>query len=273
MAGEKDIQTDGLARLETAQSVVTIPPDIFEKLYLQPQMAVKGDLRKTFANPTPVAIAGFLLGLTPLSTNLLGWRGSGGFGAANIGSYFFCGGMLMVLGGVGEYFLGNTFPMVVFLTLGSFFLTFASTLVPDYGAYAAYATDPTNPATGLQSPAFLASFAFFLVGFAILCFIFCIAAARTNALYMVLMILLVPTFSCLAASFWQYAEGNMDAGLKLQHAGGGLGFAISLGGWYLFAAMIFASVDFPIPLPIFDLSTIVPGASDLGRGRGKGSPV
>lgn len=54
MAGEKDIQTDGLARLETAQSVVTIPPDIFEKLYLQPQMAVKGDLRKTFANPTPV---------------------------------------------------------------------------------------------------------------------------------------------------------------------------------------------------------------------------
>ncbi|KXS99455.1 hypothetical protein AC579_8594 [Pseudocercospora musae] len=164
-------------------------------------MAVKGDLRKTFANPTPVAVAGFLLALTPLSTNLLGWRGSGGFGTTSVGSYFFCGGMLMTLGSVGEYFLGNTFPMVVFLTLGSFFLTFASTLVPDYGAYVAYAKDPTNPASGLQSPAFLSSFAFFLIGFAILSFIFCIAAVRTNALYMALMILLVPTFSCVATSF------------------------------------------------------------------------
>ncbi|EME82292.1 uncharacterized protein MYCFIDRAFT_40412 [Pseudocercospora fijiensis CIRAD86] len=268
MAGEKEIQTDGFARLETAQSVVTIPPDVFEKLYLQPQMPVKGELRKTFANPTPV--------VTPLSTNLLGWRGSGGFGAASTpssGSYFFCGGMLMVLGGVGEYFLGNTFPMVVFLTLGSFFLTFGSTLVPDYGAYAAYATDPTKPASGLQSPVFFSSYAFFLLGFAILTFIFCIAAVRTNALYLALMILLVPTFACLAAAFWKYAEGDMSAGLRLQHAGGGLAFALALGGWYLFAAMILASVDFPVTLPLFDLSTIVPGASDLARAKVKGSPV
>lgn len=196
----------------------------------------------------------------------------------------------MVLGGVGEFFLGNTFPtvsslptylaphfdpthpnlvqQVVFLTLGSFFLTFASTLVPDTGAFAAYATDPTNPASGLQSPAFFSSFAFFLMGFAILTFIFCIAAIRTNILYLVLMVLLVPTFSTLAASFWAYAEGNADLGLKLQHTGGGLGFAITLGGWYLFAAMMLASVDFPFQLPTGDLSTIVPGSRDLRGSRG-----
>jgi hypothetical protein len=31
-----------------------ISPELFEKLYLSPQNAVKGDLRKTFGNPTPV---------------------------------------------------------------------------------------------------------------------------------------------------------------------------------------------------------------------------
>ena len=40
-------------RLQTARSV-SIPPELFEKLYLSPQNAVKGELRKTFANPTPV---------------------------------------------------------------------------------------------------------------------------------------------------------------------------------------------------------------------------
>jgi hypothetical protein len=33
---------------------------------------------------------------------LMGWRGAGNNGAASTGWYFFAGGMLMVLGGVGE---------------------------------------------------------------------------------------------------------------------------------------------------------------------------
>jgi len=32
----------------------------------------------------------------------MGWRGAGGSGGATLGAYFFFGGMLMVLGGVGE---------------------------------------------------------------------------------------------------------------------------------------------------------------------------
>lgn len=59
-------------------------PELFEKLYLQPINNVKGDLRKTFANPTPLGLLGFVLGLTPLACNLIGWRGSGGLGAANM---------------------------------------------------------------------------------------------------------------------------------------------------------------------------------------------
>ena len=48
------------------------------------------------------AVSGFLLSLTPLSCTLMGWRGAGGNGAANIGVYLGFGGVLMILGAVGE---------------------------------------------------------------------------------------------------------------------------------------------------------------------------
>lgn len=63
--------------------------ELFEKLYLTPQKAVKGDLRGTFGNPTPVALIGFLLSCTPLACELMGWRGAGGNGAATLGAYYF----------------------------------------------------------------------------------------------------------------------------------------------------------------------------------------
>lgn len=48
------------------------------------------------------AISGFILSLTPLSCTLMGWRGAGGNGAANVGVYVGFGGILMILGAVGE---------------------------------------------------------------------------------------------------------------------------------------------------------------------------
>ena len=44
---------DALDRVRSA-GVLTISPELFEKLYLQPQTAVKGDLRKIVGNPTPL---------------------------------------------------------------------------------------------------------------------------------------------------------------------------------------------------------------------------
>lgn len=61
---------------------VTLSPEQFENLYLNPKNQVAGDLRKTFANPTPIALMGFAVGLTPLSCEFMQWRGSGGFGVA-----------------------------------------------------------------------------------------------------------------------------------------------------------------------------------------------
>lgn len=53
---------------------------------------MKGDLRSTFGNPTPLALLGFLLSLSPLSCQMMGWRGAGGgadAGIAGVGSYYF----------------------------------------------------------------------------------------------------------------------------------------------------------------------------------------
>jgi len=36
------------------RNTVTMSSEQFEKLYLNPKTEVKGDLRKTFANPTPL---------------------------------------------------------------------------------------------------------------------------------------------------------------------------------------------------------------------------
>jgi len=44
-----------LKRIQTAGSI-SISPELFEKIYLSPQNQVKGDLRKTFGNPTPLYV-------------------------------------------------------------------------------------------------------------------------------------------------------------------------------------------------------------------------
>jgi hypothetical protein len=70
-------RTDGGALSKT----VTIDAELFERLYLGPKTQVSGDLRSTFANPTPVALLGFSVGLLPITAAYMGWRGAGAGGA------------------------------------------------------------------------------------------------------------------------------------------------------------------------------------------------
>lgn len=99
---------EALDRIRTAETI-SMSPELFEKLYLSPPNKVKGELRATFGNPTPVyaktssliahsmrlltpcddsGLACFLLVLTPLSMVLLGWQGTqdpaGNLGFANV---------------------------------------------------------------------------------------------------------------------------------------------------------------------------------------------
>ena len=49
----KDDKGAFLEKVKTAQSV-SVPPELFEQMFLAPKTAVAGQLRLTFGNPTPV---------------------------------------------------------------------------------------------------------------------------------------------------------------------------------------------------------------------------
>lgn len=72
--------------------------------------------------------------------------------------YFFFGGVLMILAGILEWVLGNSFPSVVFLTFGAFWLTFAGTLNPGFAAFSAFAASGEAATTGLETQGFNAGF-------------------------------------------------------------------------------------------------------------------
>jgi hypothetical protein len=73
-------------------TMVSIPAEMFDRMFLRAQDQAKhesvgpGPLvhHRQFANPTPLSIVGFLLALSPLSCDLMGWRGAGGNGAASM---------------------------------------------------------------------------------------------------------------------------------------------------------------------------------------------
>lgn len=250
-----------LRKIRTAGSI-SITPELFEKLYLSPQNKVKGQLRQTVGNPTPLALIGFLLSLTPLSMALMGWRGAGNNGASGIGTYFFFGGLLMTLGSIGEWIIGNTFPFVVFGSFGAFWLGFAATLQPFYGAYGAYSTNADAPAEGLETVAFRSGFAFFFIAMAIMCFVYMICSLRTNFVFFMIFFTLVMAFSLLTGAYLELNNGNVSRAGKLQEAGGAFAFITCLFGWWIFIAIMLASLDFPFSIPVGDLSGIMKGASE-----------
>lgn len=259
-----DTNGEMIDRVQTA-GAISLSPELFEQLYLAPKNKVKGDLRQTLGNPTPIALGGFLLCTTPASMSLLEWQGAGGFGAAaNVGAYFFLGGLLLILGGIGEWILGNTFSATVFSIFGGFWLTFGSTIMPSFGAYGTYSTTGAV-ADGLNEPQFYATFSFFLISMALLCAVFAVASIRTNVVLFSILALLVPTFGCLSGSFFAVAQGHAARAQTLQHAGAAILFVISLLGWYIFLAQVLLSVDFPFGLPVGDLSTVVRSKADKTR--------
>jgi len=155
----KDVENSSTLEMENhikhVLTAMSVSPELFEKLYLQPQQRTKGDLRKTFGNPTPIALMGFVVALTPLSASLMGWRGAGGGAVATTTTSIWFGGMLLIVAGALEFVLGNTFPFTVFMGYGAHYLTFATTFMPFYNAVAAYTPSGTGQ-TG--TPEFDASF-------------------------------------------------------------------------------------------------------------------
>ncbi|KAI8724146.1 hypothetical protein NCS52_00272300 [Fusarium sp. LHS14.1] len=270
-----DLKGGHLNAIESVRSAanITMSSELFEKLYLSPPNAVKGNLRQTFGNPTPMGLIGFLVALMPLSCSLMGWRGSGSFGAAAIPVYFFMGGFLMVLSGILEWVLGNSFPSIVFCSLGCFWLSFGGVLNPSFGAFSFYApADATSSAEGLATRGFNASLGragFWLLGMVILALVYLVCSLRTNVVFVIIFATLVPALCLLTGAFWVWAEdypGNTKLALRLCEGAGACLFVTCFAGWYILVAMMFAILDFPVQIPIGDLSNVFVRKSRANRG-------
>lgn len=121
-----------------------------------------------------------------------------------------------------------------------------------------------------------------------ICFVFLICSLRTNIVFFTIFFTLVCAFGCLAGAYFNLAlvyenPENTIAAAKaaklvvvssspisymegplltlIVKAGGAFTFVTSLAGWWIFVAIMLASLDFPISLPVGDLSHIIKGRS------------
>lgn len=275
-----------LERTRSSEYVPGRHGSAYEKVFLAPELPVAGGLAKILANPTPIALGGFLLANTPATIDLMGWTGAGagtGNAAAGTASYYFYGGLLLLFGGIGEFIIGNTFPATVFFTFAGFWFTFGGTLTPFYAAISSYTTPSGQP----DPAGFYDSFAYFLIWMgmrssrspplgsqilirlstAVLCLIYMVAALRTNVILVFVLFTFVVAFPFLAASYFAGAAGHASKSKNCRVTGGAFAFIGSMAAWYLFISMILESVDFPISLPVGDLSTRFKGKTQRTQER------
>ncbi|KNG89265.1 hypothetical protein ANOM_001614 [Aspergillus nomiae NRRL 13137] len=254
-----------LRHIETTNSVfLPISRAEFEKLYLNPKTSHKGQLHKTFGNPTPIALMGFLIAALPMSCIQMGWRGAGGNGGAILPVYIIFGGFLQYLGAIGEWIIGNTYPCALFFTYGSFWLVNGASLMPFFGVGTNYS--PTgNSLEGQTTPMFYSTVAFFYVFLGVLTFIYTICALRTNLCLLVGLFMLVIDVGFFCGVYFHLALGHDALAAKLQIAAGALTFVLCIPVSYLFVTQILDAVDFPIALPVGELGTAILGKSERAQ--------
>ncbi|EDU49707.1 membrane protein [Pyrenophora tritici-repentis] len=240
------------------QVTVALTPEQYERLFFQPNGPRRGDLAKKFANPTLLGLVGFLVPYTSTILILCGFQGAVApqslVGLS--GDYYFFGALAMVLAGIAEFILGNTFPMAVFLIYGS------------HWASLAYQQDPTHQTTsafrelgGATGAAYNSSQGFHNVSMVLASFIFLLGTLRVNVFFALTFFGLVMLFSFIAAADFAIPHAKTEADIehinKLLHIGGGFGFLGLISGWYLAILTACEAVGIPCPLPVFDLSSRV----------------
>lgn len=134
------------ADLGHASSGLTISPELFEKLYLQPKVPQYA----RFANPTPMGLVGFVISTFTFSMILMGWGGASGFPAV-VGIFFFVGPLMLTLAAIFNWIMGNFYPMMATSLFAVFWLSFGMLQLPSLGLAAYYSSDGTNATEGSTS--------------------------------------------------------------------------------------------------------------------------
>nr|DAA06461.1 TPA_inf: GPR1/FUN34/YaaH-class plasma membrane protein [Aspergillus terreus] len=207
-------------------------------------------MARTMGNPTPIALAAFVLTTTPVSCALMGWRGAGGGGIGLSAAMIIMGGLTVWVCGILEFSLGNIFPSVVFCVFGGFFSTFGCTMVPFFNAAGMFNTKSLLKV----HPEFQNTYAFLFVSMDIMILFFTICSCRINVVFVTLFASLFMVFACLSGAYWRLGLGDTTIGIRLTIGGGASLFVSSITGWYLLFVQLLDSVGFPPILPLGDLT-------------------
>ncbi|KAI2613420.1 GPR1/FUN34/yaaH family-domain-containing protein [Hypoxylon sp. NC1633] len=242
----------GLHRSETS---VTMPPELFEKLYLTPKVPHVGDYNKRFANPTPLGIVGFVISTYTFSMTLMGWGGAVG-ATPVVGIFFFVGPLLLIFAMVFEWIMGNFFPMMAMGLYAVFWLSFGMLQLPTLNLGQPYATaaDPT----GELSAQFNSVLGIYLVVWGFALFTFFLFTLRVNAVFAVIFASATSAVWTLSSSYFRLAAGELEAAAKLQKAGGALLFIVATLGWYMCVVIMAGEMRITLNLPLGDLSRFWP---------------
>ncbi|KAL5530924.1 hypothetical protein ACEPAG_3800 [Sanghuangporus baumii] len=254
-------------------TTVTLTPEQFESLYLQPRSSAgkRNVLVNNLGNPTPLGVTAFLLALFPLSLDLLQLRGATtGSTITLLGALYGIAGIGLYLACIMEWIIGNTFPSVAFGLFGGLWISYAILLQPSFDVAASFATpdqatsSATAAAAGSATPAYNDGIGFYFVVWGIVSLVFFLASLRTNVAFAAIFFLLIIIFELLAAAYFAIGEGQVPKALKEMKAAGAFCLVASIVGIWLDASLLFASVGCPFYISVIDLS---------GIGSSKGSPV
>ncbi|KAI0965287.1 GPR1/FUN34/yaaH family-domain-containing protein [Xylaria arbuscula] len=252
--GELDVEK-GLGRSET---VVSMPSELFEKLYLTPKAPHAGHNARGFANPTPLGFLGFVISTFTFSMILLGFGGASGLSPV-VGIFLFTGPVLLFVAMIFEWIMGNFFPMMVMGLFTVFWLSFGLLNLPtlELGTPFATSSDPT----GLSSQGYNAAVALYLIVWGFALFSFFIFTLKVNFVFAALFFLVSIGAWLLGAAYFKVSYGDYAGAMVCQKAGASLLFVDGVLGWYACFSMMAAEMRMPLKLPFGDLSHFWPNTN------------
>ena len=114
------------------QVTVTLSSEQYERMFFQPGGPSRGDFAKRLGNPTLLGLLSFLIPYTSTIFVLIGWGGAvpPTTLVGLTGDYYFLGGIGMVIAGLAEFILGNTYPFAVFIIFGAHWCSLGYTQDP-----------------------------------------------------------------------------------------------------------------------------------------------
>ncbi|KAG8849612.1 hypothetical protein FRB91_009741 [Serendipita sp. 411] len=198
---------------------------------------------RQFANPGPLGLCAFALTTFVLSLINLQTR-SVTIPNIVIGLAFFYGGLVQLLAGIGEFFVGNTFGATALSSYGGFWLSYAAILVPSFNSAAPYTAAAANGSGSATE--FKTAVSFFLFGWFIFTFLMLVAVLRHSIAFIFL-------FTTLDMAFLMLALGEYLAKEALIKAGGVFGLLAAFAAWYCAMAQMLTQDNSFFTIPTVSL--------------------